>query len=44
MKEAVIEHEEAETAQILPKVQDCFSKATKALSEYIIAKDAVNSW
>ena len=44
MKNAVVEHERAETALVLPKVQDCFSKATKALSEYILAKDAVNSW
>ena len=40
----MVEHEKMENEKILPKVQEGFSKATKALSECIVAMESVNSW
>ncbi|CAB3981463.1 AUGMIN subunit 5-like [Paramuricea clavata] len=44
VQNAVEEHEQMENEQILPKVQERFSKATKALSECIVSMETVNSW
>ena len=38
------QQEQEEKEELFSKVQESFSKATKALSEYIVAKETVNSW
>ncbi|XP_028401919.1 HAUS augmin-like complex subunit 5 [Dendronephthya gigantea] len=44
LRSAVVQHKNRENEKILPKVQESFSNATKALSECIVAMEAVNSW
>ena len=44
VENAVAVQEQRENEHILPKVQESFSKATKTLSECIVAMETVNSW
>lgn len=44
VQNAVVEQEQRENGHVLPKVQESFSKATKALSECIVAMETVNAW